>query len=344
VEKLLSIFNFNILSSKKIPSAAIFAVLLAIAFEVLNMAFDNRMYVFPYDDRYVKIKNHVSRTENTNFDVLVLGDCHILTGLDPRIIEKKTGLKSFNYATFARNTILSSYILLKNHLEHNQKKPLFIVMTFMFVADKYDNQSIVPFMFDIKDGNFLTLVHELGFSKAVASQISSLKNRDFFLEGRFPNELARPEKIRDFDNKVVLEGGYYSNSEGSIYNGYDPPRPPDDQYQPSQFFEKYLRKILALALKDHIVVLYPMFTIPENEYNNSHGNSPFLGTYSKLLSRLKQDFPNLITWEWQKDFSSPKLYRDPSHLNRQGCLLLSQKVAEFISAYYKKPRMGGVFH
>jgi hypothetical protein len=313
---------------------------MAISFEVLNIAFDNRMCVFPYDNLYIKIKNRVSQTENTNFDVLVLGDCHIFTGIDPRIVEKRTGLKTFNYATFARNSILSSYLLLKNHLGHNQKRPLFIVMTFAYevttLAEENFDRSILPFMFDIKDGNFWTLAHEIGFNKTVTLQIPSLKNRDFFLEGRFPKRLVKPEKIRDFENNVMLERGYYRNSEEIIYNGYAPPQPIDEHYQPSQFFEKYLRKLLTLALKNHIVVLYPVFTVPENEYNNFYSKSHVFETYSKLLARLKQDFPNLIYWEWQKDLSSPEFYRDPSHLNRQGCLLLSQKVAELISAYYKK--------
>ncbi|MBF0522872.1 MAG: hypothetical protein HQL24_07460 [Candidatus Omnitrophica bacterium] len=330
-------FTFNF---KKLPWAAITVLCVALLFEIFNRVFDDRMYPFPYDGLRMKIKNQISQTRDTGYDVLIMGDCFNLHGINPLIIEKETGLKVFNYATHSDYTILTSYILLKNHLEHNRKKPSIIVINFIPELTVYGynafNKRSLPFLFDIKEGNFFTLMKEIGFQKAVQLQFYSLKNSPFFSEYKFVSGLADAKEINDFKKSVWEEKGYYRRYGEGVYTDYYAPRPFRYQYRPSPFFEKYLRKILDLARENHIFVFFPMITAPEDVYENLYRPSYMIELYFSFLANLKKEYPNLFFWGWQSEFSNCKLYRDTVHLNHKGCALFSQKIAQMIFTAQQK--------
>jgi hypothetical protein len=280
------------------------------------------------------MKNKISQRNDTNVDVLIMGDCFNLEGIDSKFIEETTGLKTFNYATFSNHTIVSSYLLLKNHLKHNSRKPRYMVINFIpeltTVTEKTFFQKNLSFMYHMKDGNFLSFVPIVGFEKAVQMQIPSLKNKDFFLKGRFKKGLAQAQEIKDFENNLMDHRGQYTRHQKESYTTCLPPTGVIFDYKPSPFFLKYLHKILDLAKANNIMVLFPMFTAPEDMYNNLYATSHVAEIYFNLLGQLKKEYPNLIFWGWQDDFSNRSLYRDCIHLDEKGSSLMSQKLAEII--------------
>ena len=158
-------------------------------------------------------------------------------------------------------------------------------------------------MFHMKDGNFISFTNELGFNKAVQLQIPSLKNRDFFLKGRFTKGLATSQEIKDFENNLIVNRGQYTRHQTESYLNCLPPTSLVFNYQPSLFFLKYLHKILDLAKANNIIVLFPMFSAPEDMYNNLYATSHIPEIYFNLLVELKKQYPNLVFWGWQDDFS-----------------------------------------
>ena len=187
-----------------------------------------------------------------------------------------------------------------------------------------------PFLFEVKSGNFLELTRILGFENVMRLQFFSLKNRDFFLQRRFLKGLAKRKDVRDFIRSIDDENGYYKLYGDVVYSGYEPPSLYRYFWGFSPFFEKYLRLMLELARNNDILVLFPMFTAPVDGYENFYLPNYIPQIYAAHLNKISKDFPNLVFWNWQNDFSERHIYRDGVHLNRAGCVRLSQKLGEIL--------------
>lgn len=180
--KHLSTSNF-----KKLPVGFLLALSAVFIFESLNVLFDKYLYNPPYDGLKVYIKNEISYKHENKLDFLVLGDCYAITGINPVEIEARSGLSGFNLALYVRSTIFSSYCFLKNYLATCARKPKYIILSFRqescAISKENIEQALLPYFYDFKNKNEMSLIHEFGFKKAYVFLLPSLKHQYLFSHG-----------------------------------------------------------------------------------------------------------------------------------------------------------------
>jgi hypothetical protein len=318
----------------------VFGLILIIGFELFNSIFDHRMYPYPYDGLRMKVKNRISQTSGQKFDVIILGDCFNLEGADPRVIEKKTGLKTFNFGAHSDYSILTTYMFYKNYLKNNKHKPKFMIINFIPEVMVYGKQSFtkrtVPFLFDVHQGNFPMIADEVDWRKVLLYNIPSLKHKEYYQKGKILKGLAFADEIDDFVASVTEEGGLYNTYKYNLYGEHRFPSDSRYLFRPSDFWMKYLNKMIELSEKNGVRVLYPIFTAPPDWYENFYVPNNIIRIYKMYLETLKQKYPNFDWVDFQGQLDLKLYYRDTVHLNIVGKRKYSELISAALLNYAKK--------
>ena len=163
--------NSSISSSKKWPAGCLVGIFLISVFGALMVHFDNYIYISPYLGLRMKMKNEMCQTRGNEYDVLALGDCYNLVGIDFKVIDEKTGLAGFNFATHAMETILAAYCMFDNYIKYNEKKPDVLVLGFIprncaVTLEKIKEVNIVH-LYNFGKGNLGLFLREFGLKHTV---------------------------------------------------------------------------------------------------------------------------------------------------------------------------------
>ena len=300
------------------------------------------MYPWPYDGFRMKIKNEVSQTKDKNFDVLVLGDCYNLEGVDSNIIASNTEMTVFNFATHTNYTIWASKLMLKNYLEHNSKRPKYIVMTFLPKTFIYSKKSAVksglPFLYEFKKGNIKEFIKEFGHFATLKILIPSLKHQEYFRNILIPIQMVKKvvdlrEKIKEkemtvekFVRSVHDAGGYYGKYGYQFYKEFVLSAGQRYGVEPSEFFKRNFGEILDMARENNVDVIYHVFSAPPDWFKLYYDSS-ILKSYLDYIEAIKGTYPNVDFIHTQTFMNKMSYYRDSTHLNWGGTKVL----AEFLS-------------
>jgi hypothetical protein len=312
------------------------------AFEFWNLTMEPRLHPEPFDNLRMNIKNEIAQNPYTDFDIIALGDCFNLEGFDPVIVEHITGLKTFNFASHSDHSIFSSYLMLHNYLESGARPPRYIVINFIPEVTVFGEQSFkrrtLPYLYDLRFGNFDEFIDEIGFYDSIRYLIPSLKHKDFFatLLNSDHKPIAKPERVAEFKQSVFDEQGHYRNYNENVYTDHVGPSPELYRFYPSPFFDHHLRNILDLAKTHKIQVLFPMFTAPPDWYENLYERSKMITIYFHYLKQLKEEYAHLHFFSMQDQLNEKRFYRDTVHLNKWGSKIYSQRLGQLIVWFEKK--------
>lgn len=319
--------NFN-----RWPWAFLIALAVIVVIECLVVRFDDHFYYPPFNNLRMKVKNDIAQDPSRHYDVLVLGDSYNLTALDPAKMTAGTDLSAFNFSTFAVNSVITSYVLLKHSLEKEGPKPRVVIIGYLDYIPQMSRDYIYKMyahtLYDFKKGNIGIFTAEFGPAMGLKFLIPTLKHQGYFLLNAKPTPLAR---IREVTQSVYDKRGLYEWHADRVFDGNIDYINTDDAFYVTPYFEKYLRKILTLAAGADIKVLYLMPTVvPELDARLTAAGRR--AAYMAYLRGLQEEFPNMEIMYPALLLSDPQLYTDQDHLNAQGSAVLCGMVQSWLRA------------
>lgn len=327
--------NLSTSNSRPWPWAFMIAVIGIVIIECLVVRFDDNFYYPPFNNLRMKVKNEISQAKGQSFDVVIVGDSYNLTALDPKLVTNDVGLSAFNYSTFAVNSVITSYVLLRNELRKDGAKPKYLIVGYLDyipqMSKKYIQEKYAHTLFDFKKGNLDVFTKEFGLAMGLKFMIPTLKHQGYFLLNAKPTPLDKIQSVKD---SVYQKNGFYEWHTQRVFDGNIDYINTDEEFYVTPYFEKYLKKILALAEQHNMKVLYIMPTVvPELDQRLSVAGRR--AAYMQYLQRLAEEFPQMDIMYPALLLSDPNLYTDQDHLNHAGSKVLCQMVREWLMAHSK---------
>lgn len=287
-----------------------------------------------------KWKSYYRFTKNRNVDVLLCGNSHVVTGIDPFILSVATGSNCFILGTPGVD-ICDTYFTLGEALKYTQ--PQLVVIETYAIGGK-DNEKDRGSMYQImsfeahKDILYkLRMMPRLFQSDSwVKAWSPSIRNHSFLLtngaqiEWNVKNRRAKaaPYKL-DLGRFARFEEGLQAD----VLARYDSIGAPVDgsAYQITKRNRAYLKKIMNLCEKKQIPVLF--LTIPMYHKHVSHYEH-----WKSVLDEELQKYPAAQRIDWQMPYDSicftpeafENTYEANQHLSNHGMSVTAYKLAGFL--------------
>ena len=315
------------------------AIVMVMLFELVILYFDNELYTDLRNGVFAKVKSEVSILPGSNFDILFMGDCYNQTGIDPRIFDHFTGLSSFNFSTDAYHTVMSSYVMLKNYLQANTKKPKYIFIGFLPMVWTQTKEGIIrDYLFslsDYKNENIVLFLKEFGLMHTVKFFIPTLKHQDFLKKTTLSELLWRIRSKGSIDRQIVdyvfqYRGVFLPPEWGDAVKVNDLPSQCGGALLVSPFFKKYLEVMLELCRKNNIKVVYTVPAVPPSWAKQAE-QCQYNKEIRDYLDKLKDKYKNLSVLNPQTVLNADDLYFNELHLNVRGVEKFSKYLAEIIN-------------
>ncbi len=282
-----------------------------------------------------------ARKEATRAEVLCFGDSLAKLGLAPRVIERESGILTYNLAVSV-GQVPTSYFLLQRALKAGaEPKAIVIDMIphLLSVEPGYNARLWVDFIeplecldlaYNAKDPDFFT-------STMLGRYFPTIRNRHEVrsaILGTFRGDRSSnfPAIAWHWRNWRVNQGAQIMPSvdhfEGDANRWPAELYPESWQIHPVNEF--YLDRLLILAsLKNISVYLLVMPFSPE-----VHARRKYLGLddlYSRFAQSVQDRHPNLVVLDARQSGYDQSLYIDPIHLDRQGASALSADLAAILN-------------
>lgn len=292
-----------------------FIVVLVLLFALANMLF----YKFVAPSSLLARTDSQFYPEKYNTKILLIGDSHIKSGLDPLIINS-----SFNLASLGENYIQTYYKLRKN-LQDEKFRPEFIVMPLdLHTFSSYRSSRFEDHWY-WKD--FVDFREVAEINKNVSSVEKNL-NLMFPLAGQGRNLI----KYFFQRNSTVLIKGYMPVNESFLLanNKEAIASARADYHLKNQAaidssILLYFSKLIELAQEKGIKVILVKFPITKEYYNAAgkyiQDNNEY---YSQIFSSIKS-CRDVYLMDYQKKFFGKQfIFKDSDHLNYDGAEQLSR--------------------
>ena len=286
-------------------------------------------------------------------ELLCFGDSLMKTGVAPRVLERKTGLKAYNFAVHGAQPP-ATYFLLRRALAAGAT-PKGVVVEYipnMLAGGPRDWASlwpelanpreIVELAWHARDASFLA-------STLVARVVPSVRRRSD-LRGRIVaalNGSSKPEER-------IEVAAHLRNWEINLGAQLSPPNPsfggvPTDQDQKDYMINKwwcdkinnlYIEKFLDLTRSRGITVFWLAPPIgPELQAARERGGSD--RAHTKFIADFQRRFRNLVVLDGRGSRFPQSRFVDLVHLDREGAPVLSDAVGEAIAAVFAGRRREG---
>ncbi len=281
-------------------------------------------------------------TKNKEVDVIILGNSHIITGVDPFVLSNATSSTCFILGNSGTG-IIDAWFQLGEALKQTQPK-LVILETFCINDQVKHEGEDIPYLqsFDAQKNVFYKLksMPQLFHSDSwVEAWSPTIRNHSFIFTdtARIKHNLQRP---RDRKSPKLDLGRFarfgiglqdstlqkYEES-GAHVNG--------KEYQISDFSRKYLRKIMNMCKAKDIQVLF--LSVPM--YYQHISNYEIL---KKTLNKELKKYPEAKWLDLQMPYDTTiytpdkfeNTYSANQHLSNLGMMVTAYKLAGFISENY----------
>jgi len=140
-----------------------------------------------------------------NCQVLVYGDSAAMIGIDPGIVERRTGLSACNIAEFAGMTILNGTGIVDSYLAHNTRPKY---MVFLYTPEMYNPESQRNIM-----GQYEAITYLMGQPGKLAHALKIFKNPSSYftwaeqgLRFSLEKSLSRPASAKVQNLRGALKG------------------------------------------------------------------------------------------------------------------------------------------
>ncbi len=344
-EKSLYMLNF-----KNLPKGLLFAISIIFFFEFFNAYFDNYFYDFKAKKGRlagftINVKNGIARSNENNFDIIILGESHSHFGFIPQLIKDKTGLSCFNFSLFGPQEIIGSYMIFKNYVQSHSIKPKYVIIgtetlyTFPITKSSYSKDAITN-LIDLREGNVIMFIKEFGIIKGAKFFLPSLKHQNRFknfFKDPFSFDIPDKAEIDHEIEQIYLNKGFILNTKSvnkeRKINEYKIFFKEHDQvlnnFKISPFSYKYLKGILELAKKNKIRPILYIPAMPPYVYDGLK-EYKVLEELDKFFDFLKQDYEDLVVLKSQQILNEDDIFLDITHLSKEGAIKLSNFMAQKI--------------
>jgi hypothetical protein len=282
-------------------------------------------------------------TKKNNVDILLLGNSHLYSGINPKNLSATLGANSFIIATQSTN-ISDTYFGLKEALRSCEPK--------LVIIETFGINNFNPY--DLKEGSLTDQFKSFSarrniIDKADATPLlfspenypyawsNTIRNHDFIFTNK--QQLEKNKKLIDGKKKKEKDklylGRFVRFTKGlqdSVLNIYKESGAPIDgtDYKYSKYAEKYVNKIVSLCEKKDIEIMF--LTIPM--YSKHVANyAPWKKELNKLLKPFNKKWLDFQEKEFDASFPTicfENTYSSNQHLTLQGSLIATYKLADFI--------------
>ncbi|GHT76975.1 hypothetical protein AGMMS50262_16820 [Bacteroidia bacterium] len=292
--------------------------------------------------------NHVDRkwksfykfTKNKQVDILLCGNSHIITGIDPFVLSCATSTNSFILGT-PGVSIVDTYFSLCDALKHTTPKVIVIETYAISGNNDKDNGSMFQIMSFEAHNNFwykMRMMPELFNNDSwVKAWSPTIRNHSFLLTNKeqIDFNIKNYGKLSNDQNKLDL--GRFSRFDKGLQAEtlakYDSIGAPVDgsKFTVSERSKKYLKKIMTLCKEKEIPVLF--LTIPmyyKHIYDYEH--------WKNVLAEELKKYPDAKWIDWQMPYDTttftPEIFENTyeanQHLSNFGMTVTAYNLADFL--------------
>jgi hypothetical protein len=319
-------------------------LLLLLAIIVAVVVYTDKEEYFKADQS----NNHVDRkwksfynfTKNKTIDIILCGNSHIITGIDPFVLSCATSTNCFILGTPGVD-IADTYFSLCDALKHTIPK-LVVIETYAIGGnDDKDNGSMYQIMsFEAHNDFFykLQMMPKLFNSNSwIKAWSPTIRNHSFLLTNQeqikfnIKNHGKRPASTNNLDLGRFARFGF--GLQDSILQKYDSIGAPvnGSNFTISERSKNNLKKIMDLCKEKEIPVLF--LTIPMY-YKHIHDYEHWQAVLSEELKKYPDS--KWINWQMPYDTTTftPEVfentYETNQHLSNFGMALTAYKLADFL--------------
>lgn len=273
---------------------------------------------------------------NTNYETVILGDSRAMAA----IIPAEYSDSCVNLAV-GGGTSIEMYYTFKNYLNNYEKPAETIIMFAPFHYSVIDNVATRTEYFNYLSYSELS---EL-FKNAKALGSESILTK-YYLSDALSYKLRMPDKylpallnskgfMRYSENTAIykdmlLNKGYGPFNDGSETLNYETNYIEMHTTGDAALLDLYLRKLLSLCAENNLnvrLLIPPMNTSSFNALNDSYVGD-FQGYLENLYSMYESQFEeNKLAFETEITYMEDKYFDDASHLNHDGALIYTDKIA-----------------
>ena len=282
-------------------------------------------------------------TEDHNVDVLLVGNSHLYTGINPKNLSVRLGVNSFILASPGTH-IGDTYFALKEALK--QTKPTHVIV------ETYGISEFNPYT--LKDGalsdQFKSFSARKDFwiklmstPKLFASKnygyawSNTLRNHDYLLTNydqieKNTDTRSRFSRKREDDLYLGRFVRFTTGITDSILNIYKEKGAPveGEEYEWNDYTEKYVHEIVELCNEKNIELIF--LTLPMYDEHISNYTA-WENELKELLGETNKPWLNLQTSKYHDMFgpeSFENTYSSNQHMTYNGSLLATHELADFI--------------
>lgn len=261
---------------------------------------------------YKVLLDYKSSFTNENYDVIFFGDSSCLMGVSPKIIEKETGLKVLNLGTYGGTGIIGYEAILRSYLKSNNPPKLIIYYISPSIPNMYSVKTFEQIFSYIKLASIDLFIENLGeynplqIPSALITYLTD-KITPTTTKEQLKQLYMELEEFKGFQNKENNTGKMKETEKiNSRYKYGDYFNTPHDP-------RKKIMKLVSHFKSDKTDVIIYLAPMPETEEAFNY----FKETYQEIISNKPYTLKN-------ENFS------DYTHLNYQGAMINSKKVASFL--------------
>lgn len=315
-------------------------------FILLVVVFTDKKGYFTADQS----NNHVRRkwasfydyTKTKDVDVILLGNSHITTGIEPYVLSAAIGSTCYILGNAGTN-LIDAWFQLGDALKHAEPK-LVILETYCINNAVKPKKEVVSYFqsFDALKDNWYKLrcMPQLFDSDSwISAWSTSIRNHSFLLTdmARIHYNIEHPNLPKSKKLDLGRFARFDIGLQDSTLMKYDSIGAPIDGelYSISDFTKKYLEKIVKMCNERNIPILF--LTVPMYYKHISH--------YDAWKSTLNDEFNKYPNAKWL-DLQIPydttlftpdkfeNTYETNQHMSNIGMVVTAYKLAEFINNHY----------
>lgn len=263
--------------------------------------------------------------ERDTVDVLCLGSSHGYSSFQSNVLWDEFGITSYVMCSY-RQTVASSYYLLKEALRYQKPKVVLFESYFVRIKKKYAQDSFLRLTFDgtrlgpVKYEMIEDFLGNRGLKDKLSYYIPFIKYHSRWSD----------LKDWDFNKKPYLHGSILDN----VTVPAEDPGIPEEIDEIPETSEEYLEKIRELCLENGIqLIVYAAPYGVEDDYETyAQGQRVNNGLEAYLEERDVPFFYYQKTGEAGIDFSTD--FRDNTHMNFSGAQKITRHLGHYLEGRY----------
>lgn len=317
----------------------------------------NYMYAASEDSRWERVCWHNFYQDNGKIEQLYLGSSHVYTGINPALLDEKTGQYNFNL-TSPDQALNGTFYLLKEADKKNELSHVYVELFYMCCTkDTFDSDM------DMVDSRYYRNwqnTDQMKFSLTKLEYMLSIGDADKYINILFPFTRYR-EKLDDWDYiRQTVESkrdadylAYEYHKTHDDGNGYDEYRKQGYSYSTRVFqdmerlypqtrileqnpmgekSEQYLRKIISYCQGKDIPVTLFITPIDNLRLISTQGYDHYVNQVREIAGEYQVDFYdfNLAKEEYLPVYGGG-YFKDIHHLNGAGSDIFTSFFYEVVS-------------